>query len=118
MLYILESCPAVELILDLILGIPRVPFPKGEKTCPGPMCIPSCKFSRWSARNICPGKNTYFSLSGTPLGSYRTMLYILESCPAVQLILSSNWHVTLRLTVFEIFGFRAKILAFPWGYRP
>ena len=24
--------------------------PKGEKTCPGPICIPACKSSRWSVR--------------------------------------------------------------------
>jgi len=45
-----------------------------------------------------------FSCQGSPWG-LPSHANILESCPAVELILSSNWHVTLRLNVLEIFGF-------------
>jgi len=47
----------------------------------------------WREISIPGQKNTYFSLSETTLSGgrgYRLMLYILGSCPAVELILSSN----------------------------
>jgi len=55
----------------------------------------------------------------TLLGTTAPRLTFLESL--VELMLSSNWHVTLRLTVFEIFAvkwlrFKPKILDF--GYTP
>ena len=70
-----------------------------------------------------PGQKIHiFPYRGLPsIGGYRPILYILESCPAVELILSCNWHatVTLRLTVFDIFIFsRAKIWGIPGVQSP
>jgi len=79
--------------------------------------VPLCKFSCRPARDICPRAKIHIFLDSP--GGYRPMLYILESCRRADF--SSNWHVTLRLTVLEIFGFRGPkfwILGFPWGYRP
>ena len=55
-------------------------------------------YHRWWYKNA-----KYFCLWWTPLGDYHPWLTFLES--HVELMLSSNWHVMLRLTVFEIFAF-------------
>jgi len=73
-----------------------------------------------TARYLYPCKKYIFFLIGNFPGGYRPIVYMLESCPAVALILR---HLTLRLTVFEILEvkwpkFRPKIGDFgvPLGY--
>jgi len=103
---------------------------KGEKSFPGPICATAITqiFTLIGGRYLSRGKKIHiFPYRGLPsIGGYRPILYILESCPAVELIFSCNWHatVTLRLTVFDIFTFsRAKIWGIPGvpspkGIRP
>ena len=65
--------------------------------------LPSCKFSRRSARDICLWtNNAYFPYRGLPCGGGLPSQSIHLYKALVELILSSKWHASLTLTVFEI----------------
>ena len=60
-------------------------------------------FTPISTRYLSPGKKYIFLLKGSPLELPSHVIHFLGS--SRQADLSSNRHVTLRLTVFEIFVF-------------
>jgi len=69
----------------------------------GHRAVPSCKFSRQSARDLCPrAKNTYFPYRELPWGIPSHVMHFWKAL--VEPMFLPIWHVTLWLTVFEIFA--------------
>ena len=77
--------------------------------------LPSCTFSSQSVWDIShwTKKYIFFLIEDTP-GGYRPMLYIFGKLSSSRL-LRPIWHVTLRLTVFEIYAVRIWDFGASWG---